>query len=90
MVYVKNYVKNYSKSTRGKNKDVYPENEIDKNTPSKVIEAVDLYTGKKNKWFIPSARELLSNSVKTWSSHYDKIERQVVRGGLPTPFTRVE
>lgn len=54
-----------------------------------IIEAVNLYTGKKNKWHIPTQEEALANSIKTWGKKFDKIEYEVVEGGIPILFTRV-
>lgn len=55
-----------------------------------IIEATDLYTGKKNKWHVPSQEEALKNSVATWGKRYDKIEREVVEGGVPQLAHKVQ
>lgn len=53
------------------------------------IKAYDLYNSKFNEWIIPSIEEALLQNKVTFGQQYDKIEREVVKGGLPSVFKRM-
>jgi len=54
------------------------------------IKVYNLYTNKFNEWIIPSKEEALEYNKITFSQQYDRIEREVVYGGLPCVFKRVQ
>lgn len=54
-----------------------------------IIKATNLDTGIVSEWNIPSKDAAIKNSEKTWGERYDKIEREVVKGGIPLKFNRV-
>ena len=54
------------------------------------IKVINLYTGNYNQWVVPSKYDLLDRSKTTWGKQYDKIEREIVEGGLPYVMQRVQ
>jgi hypothetical protein len=54
-----------------------------------TVKVYNLYTNSYNEWIIPSKEQLLKNSVDTWGSKYDRIEHEVVSGGVPFVLKKV-
>jgi hypothetical protein len=54
-----------------------------------IIKVYNLYTNSYNEWIVPSKEQLLKNSVDTWGSKYDRIEHEVVSGGVPFVLKKV-
>jgi len=49
-----------------------------------IIESINLETGNKKKWFVPTVKDSLASSKASYGEQWDKIEREVVKGGIPT------
>lgn len=56
----------------------------------KTIKAFNLYENKYSEWDVPSKEELLLNSKLTWGKKYDKVERELLEGGLPMLMSRIK
>ncbi len=54
-----------------------------------IIKAYNMNTNKTTKWFGPNKEEAIQNSEATWGRKYDRVEREVVEGGIPQLFYRM-
>lgn len=55
-----------------------------------IIEAENVWTGKRSKWVIPTLSEAHRHNESTWASQYDHVERKQVTGGLPMVWKKVD
>lgn len=48
-----------------------------------IIVAYNLYTGKPEKWDVPTLKESIAHAKATFGTQWDKEEGEMVKGGLP-------
>lgn len=54
----------------------------------KTVKAFDLVTNDYHTYSVPSKKESLEYSKKTWGHQFDEIEGKEVHGGLPLVWER--
>lgn len=55
----------------------------------KTVKTFRLWSNSYVNYAIPSYEELLKNSKDTWDTTYDKIERSIIKGGIPVVLKEV-
>jgi len=54
----------------------------------KIVKAENIDSGVVTEYLIPSIKEAIQYSKRTWGSQYDDVEKMEVHGGLPMLWER--
>ena len=55
-----------------------------------IITAVNLETAQRRRYVVPSVKEARHHAQATFGKQFDPVERQIVSGGIPALWARME
>lgn len=54
-----------------------------------IIKVYDLAYDRYVQYAIPTKKEAIKHMENTWGSQWDSVEKEMVEGGIPTPWRKV-